>query len=38
VRAADLLLQQLSGAELDVGEVLLKPTLVVRGSTGPPRK
>jgi LacI family transcriptional regulator len=38
VRAAELLLQQLSGAELDVGEVLLKPTLVVRGSTGPPRK
>jgi LacI family transcriptional regulator len=38
VRAADLLLQQLSGAELDVGEVLLKPTLVVRGSTGAPRK
>jgi DNA-binding LacI/PurR family transcriptional regulator len=36
--AADLLLEQLGGAR-DIGkEILLEPTLSVRGSTAPPRR
>lgn len=35
--AADLLLEQLTGAPVPAREVMLEPTLVVRGSTAPPR-
>ncbi len=35
--AADLLLEQLSGNAGAGSEVLLEPTLMVRGSTAPPR-
>ncbi len=38
IRAADLLLRELAGDKLDAAEVLLEPTLVVRGSTAPPRR
>jgi len=34
--AADLLLEQLSEGSSPANEILLEPTLVVRGSTGPP--
>jgi LacI family transcriptional regulator len=34
--AADLLLEQLGGGTEPATEILLEPTLVVRGSTGPP--
>jgi LacI family transcriptional regulator len=36
--AADLLLERLSGDSQTVREILLEPTLVVRGSTAPPRR
>jgi LacI family transcriptional regulator len=36
--AADLLLERLSGGSQTVREILLEPTLVVRGSTAPPRR
>jgi LacI family transcriptional regulator len=35
--AADLLLEQLGGADSGAAEILLEPTLMVRGSTAPPR-
>ncbi len=37
IRAADLLLRRLGGGELENGEILLEPELIVRGSTAPPR-
>ncbi len=37
LRAAELLLAQLSGDGPEPAEVLLEPELIVRGSTGPPR-
>jgi LacI family transcriptional regulator len=36
--AADLLLEQLSGGDPTATEILLEPTLMVRGSTAPPRR
>ena len=36
-RAAELLLECLSGDQLDAGEILLEPELIVRRSTAPPR-
>jgi LacI family transcriptional regulator, galactose operon repressor len=36
--AADLLLERLSGGSQTVREILLEPTLVIRGSTAPPRR
>jgi LacI family transcriptional regulator len=36
--AADLLLERLGGGSQTVREILLEPTLVVRGSTAPPRR
>jgi LacI family transcriptional regulator, galactose operon repressor len=36
--AADLLLQRLDDGSQSAREILLKPTLVVRGSTAPPRR
>ena len=36
--AADLLLEQLSGGDETASEILLEPTLMVRGSTAPPRR
>jgi LacI family transcriptional regulator len=36
--AADLLLEQLSGGGDAASEILLEPTLAVRGSTAPPRR
>lgn len=35
--AADLLLEQLSGAQETATQILLEPTLMIRGSTGSPR-
>ena len=35
--AADLLLEQLSGADETATQILLEPTLMIRGSTAPPR-
>ncbi len=36
--AADLMLQRLADGSQTAREILLEPTLIVRGSTGPPRK
>jgi LacI family transcriptional regulator len=36
--AADLLLEQLAGGAETASEILLEPTLMVRGSTAPPRR
>ena len=36
--AAELLLERLSGSSQTAREILLEPTLVVRGSTAPPRR
>jgi LacI family transcriptional regulator len=36
--AADLLLEQLGGGGEAASEILLEPTLAVRGSTAPPRR
>jgi LacI family transcriptional regulator len=36
--AADLLLEQLGGGDEPATEILLEPTLIVRGSTGPPAR
>ena len=38
VRAAELLLDKLRDPDADAAQVMLEPTLVVRGSTAPPRR